>query len=83
MLIFEKVRYKNFLSTGNYFNEINLNENSATLIVGKNGGGKSTFLDAICFGLFGKAFRNINKNQLINSMFYPSLIPRLFPSSLR
>ena len=68
MLIFEKVRYKNFLSTGNYFNEINLNENSATLIVGKNGGGKSTFLDAICFGLFGKAFRNINKNQLINSI---------------
>ena len=68
MLIFEKVRYKNFLSTGNYFNEIDLNENSATLIVGKNGGGKSTFLDAICFGLFGKAFRNINKNQLINSI---------------
>lgn len=68
MLIFEKVRYKNFLSTGNYFNEINLNENSSTLIVGKNGGGKSTFLDAICFGLFGKAFRNINKNQLINSI---------------
>ena len=68
MLIFEKVRYKNFLSTGNYFNEINLNDNSATLIVGKNGGGKSTFLDAICFGLFGKAFRNINKNQLINSI---------------
>jgi len=68
MLIFEKVRYKNFLSTGNYFNEINLNESSATLVVGKNGGGKSTFLDAICFGLFGKAFRNINKNQLINSI---------------
>tara|TARA_Y100000589_G_scaffold84397_2_gene78341 strand:+ start:818 stop:2527 length:1710 start_codon:yes stop_codon:yes gene_type:complete len=68
MLIFEKVRYKNFLSTGNYFNEINLNENVSTLIVGKNGGGKSTFLDAICFGLFGKAFRNINKNQLINSI---------------
>ena len=68
MIIFKKVRYKNFLSTGNYFNEIDLNNSPSTLIMGKNGGGKSTFLDAICFGLFGKAFRNINKNQLINSI---------------
>lgn len=68
MIIFKKVRYKNFLSTGNYFNEIDLNNSPSTLIMGKNGGGKSTFLDAICFGLFGKSFRNINKNQLINSI---------------
>ena len=68
MIIFRKIRYKNFLSTGNYFNEIQLDNSSSTLIVGKNGGGKSTFLDAICFGLFGKSFRNINKNQLINSI---------------
>ena len=68
MIIFKKVRYKNFLSTGNYFNEIVLDNSPSTLIMGKNGGGKSTFLDAICFGLFGKAFRNINKNQMINSI---------------
>ena len=68
MIIFTKVRYKNFLSTGNYFNEIQLDNSPSTLIMGKNGGGKSTFLDAICFGLFGKAFRNINKNQMINSI---------------
>ena len=68
MIIFKKVRYKNFLSTGNYFNEIQLDSSPSTLIMGKNGGGKSTFLDAICFGLFGKAFRNINKNQMINSI---------------
>ena len=68
MIIFTKVRYKNFLSTGNYFNEIDLDNSPSTLIMGKNGGGKSTFLDAICFGLFGKAFRNINKNQMINSI---------------
>ena len=68
MIIFTKVRYKNFLSTGNYFNEIVLDNSPSTLVMGKNGGGKSTFLDAICFGLFGKAFRNINKNQMINSI---------------
>lgn len=68
MIIFKKIRYKNFLSTGNYFNEIELDNSPSTLIVGKNGGGKSTYLDAICFGLFGKAFRNINKGQLVNSI---------------
>lgn len=68
MIIFKKIRYKNFLSTGNYFNEIDLDNSPSTLIVGKNGGGKSTYLDAICFGLFGKAFRNINKGQLVNSI---------------
>ena len=68
MIVFKKIRYKNFLSTGNYFNEIVLDDSPSTLIMGKNGGGKSTYLDAICFGLFGKAFRNINKGQLVNSI---------------
>jgi len=68
VIIFKSVRYKNFLSTGNLFTEISLNQNSTTLIVGENGAGKSTFLDAITFSLFGKPFRNINKPQLINSI---------------
>ena len=68
MLIFQKIRWKNLLSTGNYFTEINLNGNKDTLIVGENGSGKSTMLDALCFGLFGKPFRNINKPQLLNSI---------------
>jgi DNA repair exonuclease SbcCD ATPase subunit len=65
---FSVVRYKNFLSTGNLFTEIKLNENATTLIVGENGAGKSSFLDAITFALFGKPFRNINKPQLVNSI---------------
>ena len=68
MIVFKEVRYKNFLSTGNVFTEIPLNENATTLIVGENGAGKSTFLDAITFSLFGKPFRNINKPQLVNSV---------------
>lgn len=68
MIVFNCVRYKNFLSTGNVFTEIKLNEYPTTLIVGENGAGKSSFLDAITFGLFGKPFRNINKPQLINSI---------------
>ena len=68
MIVFKTVRYKNFLSTGNIFTEIKLNDNTMTLIVGENGAGKSSFLDAITFGLFGKPFRNINKPQLINSI---------------
>jgi DNA repair exonuclease SbcCD ATPase subunit len=67
-IIFKKVRYKNFLSTGNSFTEIDLAKHPTTLIVGENGAGKSTFLDAITFSLFGKPFRNINKPQLINSV---------------
>lgn len=68
MITFKKVRFKNFLSTGNNFTEINLNEYKSTLIVGQNGAGKSTMLDAISFGLFGKPHRNINKPQLVNSI---------------
>ena len=68
MINFEKVRWKNFLSTGNNFTEIELNRNNTTLIIGENGAGKSTILDALCFGLFGKPFRNINKSQLLNSI---------------
>lgn len=67
MILFEKIRYKNFLSTGNSFTELDLNDSNTTLIVGTNGSGKSTFLDALTFGLFGKSFRGINKPQLINS----------------
>ena len=68
MIHFETVRWKNFLSTGNNFTEIELDRNSTTLIIGENGAGKSTILDAMCFGLFGKPFRNINKPQLLNSV---------------
>ncbi len=68
MIIFEKVRWKNFLSTGQNAIEINLNQNKSTLIVGQNGAGKSTMLDAISFALFGKAHRNIKKDQLVNSI---------------
>jgi DNA repair exonuclease SbcCD ATPase subunit len=67
MIIFEKIRWKNFLSTGNQFIEVNLNKSSTTLIIGNNGAGKSTILDALTFSLFGKAFRGINKPQLINA----------------
>ena len=68
MIIFKTVRWKNFLSTGNTFIEIPLDKDSTTLIIGENGAGKSTILDALCFGLFGKPFRNINKPQLLNTV---------------
>ena len=68
MIMFRKVRWKNLLSTGNYFTEMDLSSNNNTLIVGGNGSGKSTMLDALCFGLFGKPFRDINKPQLLNSI---------------
>ena len=67
MILFEKIRWKNLLSTGNHFTEVELNKDSTTLIVGTNGAGKSTILDALCFVLYGKAFRKINKSQLINT----------------
>ena len=68
MIIFRFIRWRNLLSTGNYFTEIKLNNRHNTLVVGENGSGKSTMLDALCFGLFGKPFRNINKPQLLNSI---------------
>jgi len=68
MIVFENIRWKNFLSTGNQFTEINLTDKKSTVIVGGNGAGKSTILDALTFTLFGKPFRKINKPQLINSI---------------
>jgi len=68
MINFKVVRWRNFLSTGNNFTEINLQSDKTTLIVGQNGSGKSTMLDAISFALFGKSHRNINKPQLVNSV---------------
>ena len=68
MIYFKSCRWKNFLSTGNDFIEIKLDKSPTTLIVGQNGAGKSTLLDAISFGLFGKPHRDINKNQMINSI---------------
>ena len=67
MILFKKISYRNFLSSGNQPTQINLSENQTTLIVGSNGSGKSTLLDALCFVLFNKAFRKITKPQLINS----------------
>ncbi|CAB5221443.1 endonuclease subunit [uncultured Caudovirales phage] len=68
MIVFKSVTWKNFLSTGNSPNKVLLNKSATTLIIGKNGEGKSTILDALCFSLFGKPFRNINKGQLVNSI---------------
>lgn len=68
MIVFEKVKWKNFLATGNSFIEMELNRAPLTLITGTNGSGKSTLLDALSFGLFGKPHRNINKPQLVNSI---------------
>ena len=68
MIVFKSVKWKNFLSTGNQFTEIRLNKSLTTLIVGENGSGKSTILDALCFSLFNKPFRIIKKNQLLNSI---------------
>ena len=68
MIEFKSIRYKNFLSSGNYFTSISLNKNKDTLIVGGNGAGKSTVLDALTFSLFGKPFRKVNKGQLVNSV---------------
>ena len=67
MILFETIRWKNFLSTGNQYTEVNFTENKTNLIIGTNGAGKSTVLDALTFSLFGKPFRKINKPQLINS----------------
>ena len=68
MIKFKKVKWKNFLSTGAQYTEVSLDKTTTTLVVGENGAGKSTILDAICFCLFNKPFRNINKPQLMNSI---------------
>ena len=68
MILFETIRWRNFLSTGNHFTEVNFTKTENTLIIGNNGAGKSTILDALTFVLFGKSFRNINKPQLVNSI---------------
>ena len=68
MIKFHKVRYKNFLSTGDKFTEIDLSKKKTTLIIGSNGSGKSTLLDALTFGLFGRAFRKVPKTALVNSI---------------
>jgi DNA repair exonuclease SbcCD ATPase subunit len=74
MILFKKLRYKNILSTGNTFTEIDLARNPTTLVIGQNGSGKSTFLDALSFALFGKPFRKINKPQLLNSINEKNLV---------
>ena len=68
MILFEKIRWKNFLSTGNQYTEISFTDHPTNLIIGTNGAGKSTVLDALTFSLFGKPFRKINKPQLVNSV---------------
>ena len=68
MILFEKIRWKNFLSTGNQYTEISFTEHPTNLIIGTNGAGKSTLLDALTFSLFGKPFRKINKPQLVNTV---------------
>ena len=74
MILFKVIRWKNLLSTGNIFTEIDLNKSNNTLIVGENGAGKSTILDALSYGLFGKAFRKINKPQLLNTITKKDLV---------
>ena len=68
MIYFKKIRWKNFLSTGNQFIEVDLQKAPSTLIVGANGSGKSTLLDALCFVLFNRPFRDIKKEQLVNTI---------------
>ena len=68
MICFEKIRYKNFLSTGNQFTEIDFTKTATTLVIGNNGAGKSTMLDALTFSLFGKSYRGVNKPLLVNSV---------------
>ena len=68
MIIFKKIKWKNFLSTGNTPIEVELNKAQMTLLIGANGSGKSTLLDAICFALFNRPFRLIKKEQIVNTI---------------
>ena len=68
MIVFDRIRWKNFLSTGNNFTEVNFQDAQTNLILGTNGSGKSTILDALTFSLYNKPFRKINKPQLVNSV---------------
>ena len=77
MIVFKKLKWKNFLSTGNTFTEFNLNGAKTNLIVGSNGAGKSTILDALTFSLFGKPFRKINKPMLMNSINGSDLVTEI------
>jgi len=77
MIVFKTLRWRNFLSTGNTFTEFNLNEAKTNLIVGANGAGKSTILDALTFSLFGKPFRKINKPMLVNSVNGSDLVTEI------
>ena len=81
MLKFQKIRWRNFLSTGNVFTEMPLNLGQSILVTGENGSGKSTLTDAICYALFGKPFRNINKPLLINSVNEKGLVVEIEFSS--
>ena len=74
MILFKIIRYKNLLSTGNVFTEIQLNQHPSTLVIGENGAGKSTMIEAISFALYGKPFRKINKPQLLNSINQKNLL---------
>ena len=74
MILFQKIKWKNFLSTGAHFTEVSFTKSNNTLIIGSNGAGKSTVLDALCFVLFGKPFRKINKPQLLNSINQKDLL---------
>jgi DNA repair exonuclease SbcCD ATPase subunit len=74
LIIFKYLRFKNFLSSGNVFTEIDFRATNSTLVVGENGAGKTTFVDALCYALYNKAFRNINKPQLVNSITKKALL---------
>ena len=74
MIIFKTVKWKNLLSSGNNFTELKLDEHATTLILGENGSGKSTLLDAMCFGLYGRGFRNLKKELLVNSVNQSGLL---------
>jgi len=78
MITFKKIRWKNFLSTGNQFIDIDLNKSQTTLIIGANGSGKSTLLDALCFSLFNRPFRNIKKEQMVNTINQNDTIVELY-----